>query len=160
YREAIDRPGAPDRLRRNLIGGLIPFGPAARGAVPAIVGAFRSAGWDPAIVRAPGANPARGIAGPRSPAMERVDLRLEAARALGVLAPGTPSAGDAVAALAEAVDDPDEGVNQEVTESLLAFGAAARPSAPALLRAVDRARAQKKLFRAGRMAEAVGRIDP
>ncbi len=93
-------------------------------------------------------------------AEQRVDLRRSAARALGVLAPGTPSAGDAVSVLAATLDDPDEGVNQQTVLALLAFGPAARAAAPTLIRAIRHAGDKKDLWRAGRLVEVLGRIEP
>ena len=58
-------------------------------------------------------------------ALERVHLRRNAVLALGRLAPGTPWAGEAVSALVAALDDPDDEVNLQAIEALVAFGPAA-----------------------------------
>jgi HEAT repeat protein len=160
YLEAIERPGAPAPLRENLIRVLIDFGPAARGAVPAIARVLRSAEQEAGHEPPPHEMPARGGGGPRSRREERIALRRTAARALGALAPGTPSAGDAVSALVVALDDPAAEVGQQAVESLVAIGPAAKASVPALLEAMHRARGRNDLLHAGRMAEALGRLDP
>jgi HEAT repeat protein len=166
YIEAIDRPGASALLRANLIDVLTRFGPEARGAVPAIARALRSAERDAGRAAHP-RKPVMGVV-PRSveeleaesDVREGIDLRENAARALGRLAPGTPSAGDAVSALAAAVDDPAEQVKLQAIEALAAFDRAARSAAPALARALRQARDRKDHWGAGRVAAVLGRIDP
>ncbi len=153
YIAAIDRAGAPPLLRGELIDSLARFGPDARGAVPAIVRVLRSAEADrrrdakpPGLVRQ--ADTAAGIEERRAfrDAVDRIAERRSAATALGVLAPGTPSAGDAVSALATALIDPDSTVNQEAVKALLAFGPAAKAACPALLRAIGLAAEGKDLW--------------
>lgn len=167
YLEALERPGVPAALRENLIGALIPFGPEARTAVPAIARTLRSAEQEAGRDQAPrgesnlgGMSGLGSLPGPRSTFEIHVALRRNAARALGALAPGTPSAGDAVAALIAAIDDPVDEVNEQVGESLAAFGPAARSAVPALLEALRKARDGKDRPRAARMAESIGRIEP
>src|SRR6185312_5580961 len=167
YIGAIERPEAPALLRGSLIAALMHFGAEARGAVPAIVRALRSA-----EERAGGEIPPRlplglGVA-PLPPAQQiaeldarwRVVLRRDAAGALGRLAPGTPSAGEAISVLAAALDDPSDDVKQQAIEALVAFGPAARSSSDALIRALRRAREKKDLYRCGRIAEILSQIDP
>ena len=153
-------------LRGKLAGVLARFGPEARGAVPAITRALRSAEQD-AGREAPPRRPNSGKVPPsaedleaESDAWARVTLRRNAVSALGLLAPGTPSAGEAVAVLAAALGDPDDAVKWQAVESLVAFGPAARPSVPALVQLLRETRARKGLLGAGRTAEALGRIDP
>jgi HEAT repeat protein len=167
YVAAIDRDGAPTLLRSELIGAMATFGPEARDAAPAIVRALRAAEADPRRDDRPWGS----VGQPRTPsgvqephplreAGERVALRARSARALGLLAPGTPTADDAVSALAAALDDPDDGVNQETIQALLAFDTAARPAAPSLVGAIRKAGENKDLWRAGRLIEALRRIEP
>ncbi len=150
YIEAIDRPGAPRALQRSLIDVLARFGPAARGAVPRIARALRSTEAEAGHVPPPRKLVTENLApivmeGPprsaekleaESRARERIDLRQCACAALGQLAPGTPSADDAVSALIEALDDPSEEVEHQAVESLIAFGPGARKSTAALARAL------------------------
>jgi HEAT repeat protein len=60
----------------------------------------------------------------------------QAAEMLGRIAPGTESAGEAVAALAEAVRSGDYTRRQSALEALVAFGPAAEPAIPALILAL------------------------
>ena len=93
YLEAIESPGASATLRENLVGVLADFGPAARVAVPAIVRcsgrprARMSGGRRLPTARCRPSDHRR----PRSSRDERVAVRRNAALALGVLAPGTPT---------------------------------------------------------------------
>lgn len=141
YVAAIEGPGLPSELRENLIEGLCRFGPPARVAVPAIIRALRSA-------RA-------RIDGP-DPDMRAVMLRDSAARALGRLAPGTAFASEAIAALADSVDD--QGV--PIAQALGEFGPAAGAAAPALLRVLRRARDRKSPLAVASFAEALNRVAP
>ncbi len=59
-----------------------------------------------------------------------------------------------------ALDDPDDEVNLQAIEALVAFGPAAAGSAPALIRGLHQARKKKDLWRAGRMADALARVAP
>ncbi len=170
YVGAIDRREAPALLRGNLIEALTQFGPAARGAIPAIVRVLRSTEAKGAgRSTLPHVPPGRMTNPPRSEveeqdayrdALERVQLRHNAVLALGRLAPGTPWAGEAVSAVVAALDDPDDEVNLQALEALVAFGPAAAGSAPALIRGLHQARKKKDLWRAGRMADALARVAP
>jgi HEAT repeat protein len=166
YLEALDRPGASLSLRRFLIDALVVFGPEARGAVPAIIRALRSAERDagrfvhPQAMMSVIVPPPAGEQEAEFDAFDHVFLRQSAAQALGRLAPGTPSADAAVSALAEALNDPDDGVNQVAVAALGAFGPAAKAAAPAMGRALRMAREKRDLPRAGGLAEALGKIDP
>jgi HEAT repeat protein len=158
--KAIESPAASATLRASLVGVLAGLGPAARVAAPAIVRLLRSAEEDVGRDIALRARPVYGLVASESLGEGSIALRRNAARALGVLAPGTPTADEAVAALVAALDDPADEVSQQVGESLIALGPAARASVPSLLRAMHRAEQNRDLPRAGRMAETIGRIDP
>src|SRR6185437_12978978 len=67
-------------------------------------------------------------------------MTIHAARMLGRIAPGTLAAGEVVAALAEAVESAEPAQWQAATEALGAFGRAAEPAIPALVRSVHNAR--------------------
>jgi HEAT repeat protein len=168
--EAIDRREAPMLLRANLIAVLTRLGPPAREAVPAIVRVLRSteargAGRS-ALPHVPPASPGRP--GPRmvdgldayNAVLERVNLRRNAVLALGRIAPGAPSAAEAISALVASIEDPDDEVNLHAIDALAAFGPAARSTAPALMQGLRLARKKKDLWRAGRIVEALTRIDP
>jgi HEAT repeat protein len=144
YIEAIDNVEAPVHLRERLIDALGRFGPTARGAVPAIIRALESS-------KEKDAGPDPG---------GRASLRERAAWALGQLAPGSPSAPDAINALTRALDDPADGVRSSAARSLVPFGPAARAAAPALIRLLGQARDRKSARAAGQLAIAVRAIAP
>jgi HEAT repeat protein len=167
YIEAIEGRETPALLRGSLIAALTHLGAEARGAVPAIVRALQSAEERAGRETPPRLPLGLGVA-PLPPeeqsaeldARWRVVLRRDAAHALGRLAPGTPSAGDAMSVLAAALDDPADEVRQHAIEALVAFGPAAKVSSDALIRALRRAREKKDDYRCGRIAEVLGQIDP
>jgi HEAT repeat protein len=141
YVEAIDDPRSPGDLREGLIEGLRSLGPEAGSATPSIIRALRSA-----------------EAGSRDPdaGMRALRLRGSAARSLGRLAPGTPFASQAIAALTESLDGRDD----EVARALGGFGPAARAAAPALLRALRLAGDRRTHGAVESSAEALNRVAP
>ncbi len=161
FAAAIDRAGTPIALREHLIAALTSFGSKAASAVPAMARALVAAEQEPD-------RPLHGVPEPlsleypfrRTPAEERVLLRRNAAQALGILAPGTPAADEAISALIVALDDPIDEIERVVAQALTAFGASARRAVPPLASAFQRARSENHLLRAGLLADAIGRIDP
>jgi HEAT repeat protein len=143
YLETIDGRESPAALRRSLIEALPGFGAAANGAIPAIIRVLRSA---------------RGAAGWE--ARESSGLRGSAARALGRLAPGSPSCADAIAALMNAVDDPVVEVRSTAIEALVKIGPAAREAAPTLIPLMRRATDQRSTMKAVAIADAVRAVAP
>jgi HEAT repeat protein len=63
--------------------------------------------------------------------------RVEASFALSKMDPKSTDLAQAVPALAKALEDPDAAVRMNAAQTLMKLGAAARPAAPALLRAVE-----------------------
>ena len=63
-------------------------------------------------------------------------MTMHAARMLGRIAPGTPSAGEVIAALTGAVESAEQAQWQSATEALVQFGPAAEPAIPAFIRNV------------------------
>ena len=143
YIAAIDSRESPPALRRNLIEALPPFGPAARGALPA-------------IIRAPPVPQGGG----RTRSGAGTDMQAAAAGMLGQLAPESPSAADAIIALTAALDDPADGVRFSAARALIQFGPAARAAAPALIRLLEQARDRKSARTAAQLADAVRTVAP
>ncbi len=143
YIAAIDRRESPPALRRNLIEALSPFGPASRSAIPAII----------RILRSP-----RDESGPDPGAW--IDMQAAAAGMLGELAPGSPSAADAIIVLTGALDDPVDGVRSSAAMALVKFGPAARAAAPGLIRLLAQARDRRSARNAAQLADAVRTVAP
>lgn len=105
------------------------FGPDALESVDALIGVLR----DPAsnqYIRDEFANRPKNA--PPTPNSADTLGAAEAARALGKIAPNTPRANDAVAALLEALDSPAPPVRMAAARSLEPFGIDARPAIPKL----------------------------
>jgi hypothetical protein len=85
----------------------------------------------------------------------------DAAHALGAIAPGTPRAGEAMAALAEVVRSGPAQRKDSAAEALGAFGPAAAPAVPALVGLLKETATSKVPTRAGGLAAAaLGKIAP
>ena len=143
YIEVIDSPEAPNWLRKNLIDALRPFGPAARGAIPALIRVLQTpAGKDdrPDPARSRRARYLRGSA---------------ASAAAGAAAPGTAFATDAIAALTHELD---QGRGISAAGALGEFGPAARTAAPALLRSLEGSRGRRWSERAATFAVALSKV--
>jgi HEAT repeat protein len=85
----------------------------------------------------------------------------EAARALGAIAPGTPQAGEAMAALIEVVRSGPSQRKGDAAEALGAFGPSAVSAAPVLIDLLNRtATAQVATRAGGSAAGALGKIAP
>ncbi len=105
----------PPRLRRSAADALGAFGPAAVSAVPILINLLEQAVADEAAVPAGGA----------------------AIRALRQIAPGTPAADEALAAVIEALRSPAAWIRQQALETLPAFGPAAASALPLVRRLRD-----------------------
>lgn len=113
--EALASPA--QKMRCASCGMLGRFGPAATPAVPAIIRVLE-----------------RGLHKPdERPGRYMTDQRSWAATALGRIAPGTPKADEAAAALVEALEaDPTPGGTSDVIEAVARFGPAAKGAIPRL----------------------------
>ncbi len=87
-------------------------------------------------------------------------LQRSAARMLGRIAPGTPQATAAVAALTKVVRPEETELQQEVASALGGFGPAAAPAAPVLARALQEAVDRGHRPASAWMTMALVRIDP
>jgi HEAT repeat protein len=116
--EALDETirSGPPFWRYSIIDALAEFGAAAEPAIPLLVQVLRE------NLGSKGGNSLNGGS--------------EAARALGRIAPGTGRAGEAVAVLTEALQSDRPDLRSAAVEALGAFGAAAEPAVPALIRAL------------------------
>jgi HEAT repeat protein len=90
-------------------------------------------------------------------------VTIHAARMLGRIAPGTRSAGVVITALTGAVESAEQAQWQPATEALAAFGPAAEPAIPALVRNVRTARRSEDriiLFKGRLAAGSLAKIAP
>jgi len=113
--EALASPA--QRMRCASCGMLGRFGPTAAPAIPAVIRVLE-----------------RGLHKPNErPERYMTDQRSWAATALGRIAPGTPKADEAAAALVEALEaDPTLGDTSDVIEAIARFGPAAKGAIPRL----------------------------
>ena len=111
----VVRSGHPQR-RASAANALGEFGPAAAPAVPALIAFMNEAAASKVPTR-------DGVA---------------AAHALGRIAPGTPTAGDAVAALSAALSSTERLSREAAIKALVPFGPKAAPAIPAIRELKDK----------------------
>jgi HEAT repeat protein len=142
---------SPDRdVRLHLVSLVGRMSPEARTAVPALIKVLREP-IDSDQISAGGGAMSVSYAGPAQ----------EAARALGRIAPRTPSAGDAIAALTEILRSGPPKRRAAAAAALGQFGPAAAQAAPAMVTLLQAALASKEPTGDGpSAAAALGQVAP